>query len=87
MEKLNNIKRTQTWNQIKNVISKLNTQPIMDKNDSDSIDLNSITTELESLFQIYLKSHLEKFSNFTHYNYNATDIPPEIIQEYLDENP
>lgn len=84
MENTNNIKRTQTWNQIKELISKLNIQPTIDN--SDNPDVNSISTEIESLFQNYLKSHLEKFSRFTHYEYNATDIPPQIIQEYLDEN-
>lgn len=91
MENTNNLKRTQTWNQIKEIISKLDIQPTIDN--SDSPDINSISTEIESLFQNYLKSHLEKFSHsldlgclITHYEYNATDIPPQVIQEYLDEN-
>jgi hypothetical protein len=84
MENTNNIKRTQTWNQIKELISKLNIQPTIDN--SDNPHVNSISTEIESLFQIYLKYHIEKFSHFIHYEYNATDIPPQVIQEYLDEN-
>jgi hypothetical protein len=84
MENTNNIKRTQTWNQIKEIISKLNIQPNIDN--SDNSDLNSISTEIESTFQTYLESHLQNFSHFIYYEYNVSDIPSQIIQEYLDEN-
>jgi hypothetical protein len=84
MENTNNIKRTQTWNQIKELISKLNIQPTIDN--SDNPHVNSISTEIESLFQTYLESHLQNFSHFIYYEYNVSDIPSQIIQEYLDKN-
>jgi len=90
MEKSNKIQRSEVWEQIYKVVSKIPRKEV----DGDAADAPSVATELEELFLKLLPIHdvsnrreqLIAFANYAEREWNCPEIPIEFIDEYLESN-
>ena len=79
MEESNKTQKNEVWEQIYQVVSKI---PIKDI-DGDSVDAPSVATELEELFLNTRREELIAFANYCEREWNCTEVPTDVIDEYL----
>lgn len=90
MEHSNKIQRSEVWEQIYNVVSKIPRKEV----DGDAADAPSVATELEELFLKLLPIHdvsnrreqLIAFANYCEREWSCTEVPTDVIDEYLESN-
>lgn len=90
MEHSNKIQRSEVWEQIYNVVSKIPRKEV----DVDAADALSVATELEELFLKLLPIHdvsnrreqLIAFANYCEREWNCTEVSTDVIDEYLESN-
>ncbi len=90
MEQSNKIQRSEVWEQIYKVVSKIPRKDV----DGDAADAPSVATELEELFLKLLPIHdvsnrreqLIAFANYCEREWNCTEVPTDVIDEYLESN-
>ncbi len=90
MEQSNKIQRSEVWEQIYKVVNKIPRKEV----DCDTADTPSVATELEELFLKLLhiqdvsnrREHLIAFVNYCEREWNCTEVPIDVIDEYLESN-
>ena len=90
MEQSNKIQRSEVWEQIYKVVNKMPRKEV----DGDAADAPSVATELEELFLKLLPIHdvsnrreqLIAFANYCEREWNCTEVPTDVIDEYLESN-
>lgn len=90
MEQTNNIQRSELWNKIHNVVRRIPREDV----ERDAADAPSVATDLEEMFLKLLpiqdinnrREELIKFANYCEREWNCTEVPLDVIDEYLEDN-